>query len=538
MSLLALTGMLIFEGKKTLYYPNPGENELVISVSEDLEECKTGTMSITIEDEPREKDITYTIVIRPLEVKFDRLVTALTCHDFRLNELDQAAPRTVLAAAVRQDKTKICTYASSNTDEIAGKEYTWNVERSSVLTYVAKKGDKEAFRIIFPVKNGKSKPVVWVKDIPKDNACDEVKNRIFTADYKQKYQNYNLHLVINGNDCLPKYGHAEKTELSRAMTYENALIYGGLGAATCLTVTYACGALSLDAKSIATGVFTCSIGPLMGTALTFASARAGLEESWKAPAASGGILTVAGIGVGARAYWKTQEIARIKKIDELTSLPKVQKSEGVLFSVAGGTVKRGRGTIASQESLAEVLSQKEVPKILAEEGAGNLDDAVKALKKAGASDDVIEYFEELKTLRDYAKKAQMDDVAKQLDDFVKEIKGAKTAETIVKAIEDTDSTLANLGFKNVNDLWKAITDKLEGTLEKLKDKKFLCGAAGAIAGAITSSITFMATTGDVDYLTVAINPGSVATISTEGGILWAHEGCIKVNGATCPGHRW
>ena len=81
----------------------------------------------------------------------ENLVAALTCPEFRLDELDQGVARTVLAAAVGMDNP--CS-AIQNATGIQGDGYDWEVSSGAQPTYIAKKGDKEAFRIIFPVDNG------------------------------------------------------------------------------------------------------------------------------------------------------------------------------------------------------------------------------------------------------------------------------------------------------------------------------------------------------------------------------------------------
>jgi len=188
---------------------------------------------------------------------FDKLVQALTCPKFHLNSLKSEVAWTVLYAAVGE-KESVCSILQNKSPFPGAGGYTWGVRTATTpgtqLIYLAKKDGKEQFRIVF---NG-AEPVVWVSDwqkytsvnsnttnTSKTDICNEITTNIFTPNYKQKYQNYDLHLIINGNDCLMKFGTADyyhkREQLLRPKPYE---IWVG----SCLAAVGACkfilGALS------------------------------------------------------------------------------------------------------------------------------------------------------------------------------------------------------------------------------------------------------------------------------------------------------
>ena len=127
----------------------------------------------------------YDVGLYPLAVSFDKLVAALTCPTFRLDALQEDVAWSVLRAAVGKSPQEIC---SVEKNPFEGKdEYTWEAKPTQTsLTYIAKKGDEEAFRIVFQG----SEPVVWIRSADEETVREaldkalEIKNRQYVLTVK------------------------------------------------------------------------------------------------------------------------------------------------------------------------------------------------------------------------------------------------------------------------------------------------------------------------------------------------------------------
>ncbi len=491
-------------GRKNYDLTKLKNNDLSITVPSGCKTPLLGTITVTITpvvgNQQLAQDIRkITLQINPLSVSFDKLVAALTCPQFRLDALQEDVVRTVLAAAVGKDNP--CSAIQNATGiqgEVAGKEYTWNVERSSVLTYVAKNGDKEAFRIVFD----RAEPVVWVKDIPeKEKACDEVKDRIFTSELEKKYTNYDLHLIINGDDCLPKYGMAEKTELSRALEGPKLFSAGGIWAATCVGTYLACayltGGIGGGMGDAGKGMLSCFVGPALSMGLTYLTKDRLIEPEYAATGAGLFGLATGVYGYRSYQYWQSVRFAA-----------KSGKSVAQEFA---DVVRWFEEASPHRWDALELASGSEGLQTAGELVGSCVGGSSQACKEGA----VVQYSKNLRDrLRDLAKVARAagdDELADQLDDAVKVLDDAietGKADKIMNALNKVDNLLKN-SAQQIKNLPKALKDKIN----KLK-KSSLCAPLANAVGAVSGALYVMGQVAHPYTLDVKIYSHPIVVIST------------------------
>ena len=441
------------------------------------------------------------------------LVAALTCPDFELKTLGEDVPWSVLRAAVGSGSTDIC---SVDKNPFKGSDgYTWAVApNQTALTYVAKKDGTPTdndydFKIIFPADNDwKSEPRVWVKDVPQDNACDEVKSALQDA---SRYQNYDLKIYIGStaNVCVGDYGSAKSGELLRAVksnapyaAYATGCV---AGAAICntamaigsggLTIPQAiisgaedmvmCGAVAAGLKFITPMVTGIAIGEDAGTAKQLFLPLVG-----------------AGIGTAGTYYYYSQH-----------SLYRFVKDNRTLVTALENAAKTAGG---SDESAAEAAAKQAIKAILGTKSQRE-ESILAELANAKKSSTASKYTSRLKKMAKIAEDAGDDVLAKQLDDLAEAIaKGDDKA--IEKAFSTVIKSLSKEGtLSRLVERLKA----LQQGAQRGRTQAFVCGALSQAMGATLASITAMAQVVSTDMLTVTITPDTVMSISTSLGTIAA-----------------
>ncbi|WP_297091231.1 hypothetical protein [Thermococcus sp.] len=462
------------------------------------DKCMTG-ISMSIKVSPNYAGLSplyYDVGLYPLKVKFDRLVQALTCPDFHLDDLKEDVKRSVLAAAL--DNGDPCSQRKSiggekgeASGEVGG--YYWTVTDSTFCARSSSDATECAFEIKF---NGKE-PRVWVEGT--ENAktiCSDAES--YVKD-KKEYQQYNLHLIIDGEDCLPDYGVAQKTELSRALKGSDVpLIF----LTSCLGTSYICygittvatGGISAAVRA-ATGAGTrplieCGLGTLATTLATYMSP--GFESPQYYPA-------IPALALGGTAIYKYRNLAQ----------------DMAVYRLAKDALKTPHGTEG-----VEILTGKTADKILGSIGddSGKLMEYKKQIKSG---------LEELKKI---AKAVGDDDLARNVDDAIKEIDDVKDVEDLRAALKNIDIVL---NPTKISHLQKLIKENLENLK---KNPSAICSHVGMIAAAASTSLYVLSQAEDVDYLNVAVKPEQIATITIDRPAL-PNEACISVNGAECPWMR-
>ncbi|WP_457750886.1 hypothetical protein [Thermococcus sp.] len=265
---------------------------------------------------------TFTIAAHPLTVDFDRLVSALTCSDFSINDetaFRTQVAKTVLTAALSDKKP--CSVISNTNGEtgndipdLAG--YNWQIPETSNLILRAAKGEKvddttELFRIEFKGKD----MGVWVKDADKYNdqssqdVCNDVKEWIPDA---KNYNSYLLNVKVYGHECEGLQGYGNKTEQVLRSLNPTTIIpaYGG----SCTLFTTICDYFSQPGFGLGTAVMDaigCFISPAIGifNAQRTQSIGTSIGEGFLIGTAIGASPQIAATAKAVLLKWKNMEKA-------------------------------------------------------------------------------------------------------------------------------------------------------------------------------------------------------------------------------------
>ena len=193
---------------------------------------RPGTITIKITSKLTGTPLVFHIPVRPLKVKFDRLVQALTCPDFHLDDLKKEVKRSVLAAALGSDDP--CSLRNNIGGEKGASNtvgnYYWTVTDN---TFCAK-SNSDATDCAFQIKFEGEEPAVWVEDAEEwksrlTKKCEattyggEIPTAIPTCQVDcspikeilpdaKEYTEYLLNVKVYGEECEGLQGYGDKTQ--------------------------------------------------------------------------------------------------------------------------------------------------------------------------------------------------------------------------------------------------------------------------------------------------------------------------------------
>ena len=202
-------------------------------------EPRPGTITVKITSKLTKTPLVFHIPVKPLKVKFPRLVQALTCPDFKLDDLREEVKRSVLAAALGSDDP--CTKRNDiggEKGEASGQvgNYYWTVTDN---TFCAK-SSSDATDCAFEIKFDSGEPAVWVEKASEG----EVKEALDKA-LEIKNRSYVLTVKI----ADPKTGwYVEYGQTSEAKI--KALANAAMSPGTIATYTAACVATTILCEGI------------------------------------------------------------------------------------------------------------------------------------------------------------------------------------------------------------------------------------------------------------------------------------------------
>ncbi|WP_457751096.1 hypothetical protein [Thermococcus sp.] len=424
---------------------------------------------------------TAVIIIKPLTVSFPRLVSALTCSEFSINDetaFRTQVAKTVLAAALSDKKP--CSVIS-NTNGGTGNDipdlggYNWQViGENGRLVLRAAKGEKvddttELFRIEFKGKD----MGVWVKDAESYQGKDKIMDLASSIIQQREYANYCIN--FDGRDYYANCKAYSKNIVGDIPTmvasYSAGCIVGTIGCAVGLT-SLSAGTLSgMGLKDAAASAITCTIAPII-TAITWkiTSATETSKKYWisETPLAFGGLLP-SKLALSATATrLSAKRMATLEKELEMLKNVKTVLNQGAVSEVGTGIKNYANNLYAlAQEASkagAKDIMDEPLYKVL---GYKSATDAAKELAGKSTAPPTLKEFLENTKLSQYTGPEASDDFAKAFMDAVK------------KSGADPDAVAKNLANR-YDEVTKVVEEKLKPKLS-LK-KQLLCGAVGAALG--------------------------------------------------------
>ncbi|NJE09559.1 hypothetical protein [Thermococcus sp. MAR1] len=416
--------------------------------------------------------------------------------------LGKGVAKSVMQAALGAEDP--CDGVGAENGGFETKEYDCNYTIGQKLVYYAKKGGPAGPRDYdFMIEFDGGEPRVWVEDAEKAS-CDVV-----NLPEESLYTSYNLHLIINGNDCKKSYGIAEKTELSRALEGPRLLSTGGAWASACIATYIGCayltGGIGGGLGDAGKGVFSCVLGPSLSIGLAYLTKDKLIEPEYAA--AGAGLLGLTAGYYGYRSYKYWQAVRFAAKSGEgiaqefAAAVPWFEKADkfrwDTLTSVA-------RGLDTGTRTVGELVHS-----------------CVSGSPQSCESEAVLKYSENLRNrlsnLAKVARAAGDDELADQLDDVAKVLDSAISSQKPDK-IMDALTKAENL-LKNSAQQIKNLPEALKNKISRLK-KSSICAPLANAVGAVSGSLYVMAQVAHPQTLDVKVYSRPAVVINTGKGLIW------------------
>jgi len=422
---------------------------------------------------------------------------ALTCPDFKLDDLKDDVKRSVLAAALDSDDPCSSRNAIGGV-KIEGEEqtasetvgdYYWTVTDNTF--YAKKDGAPTTTDYDFYIKFEGAEPRVWVEDAEewKEKTCSDISNYV-TERGIDSYSNYNITLTMNGSECISDYGKAKYEKRMEQLTNPLNPAYLAWGV-SCMGATAICagtqgfltaGMTAPDAVlEIGRGYLTCWAGPALAAASNWVAFKLFPTEQPGMSRTLPVLGITAAIGTDYIRYSRAS-----KKLLELESA----------IGAKGDVVKYATDTLDG------LLKTKPSDIVVGRTGIGD-----KTIDNLSRFKEMVSKIQEILKLGGRGDAA--DEIGKAIEAMDKAC-GSGSPGNCKDAVADVIESL-----KKQEGVIKEAAQEVQKEYEEVTKKSSklgLCTTIGQIAGAVVGSIKFMAQYVPTDTLT--INIGNVKPVGS------------------------